>query len=284
MRALWGLAVVLAVGILIAGFLGRSRSGSGVGPAPARPPVQQPAAAAPPAAAPAAVDAPRPPGAADEEKTQELLRANTGLESDPALAAESRAIDERYFSRGLPEIHIRWEPRLEEVGQLIADRFRLEGVTDGHLILLNPAVKSDPRELRRALCHEIVHVAVWNQDRGHGAVFQRFLHDLASQGAFEGLVATDEEKQAMRSTIDERSAALKAAADALVKARAEIDAADAGVRAYRAPTYNTRVQEYNAAVAEFNRLVEQYNLMIVYPDGLDRERAVGRAAFADTRR
>jgi hypothetical protein len=225
-----------------------------------------------------------PPTPLDAGLTEELLRANANLECDPELLDRYRDIDARYFARGLPPATVRWEPRLAEVGPTIAENFRLEGATDGRLILLNPAIRADEQELKRALVHEIVHVAVWKQDRAHGPVFQTFLRGVAEQGAFQGVLATDEEKQELRSTLDTRAAALKDDADALHKARAEIDAADSSLRADRARDYNARVEQHNAAVADFNRLAERYNLMIVYPDGLDRERVDRRAAFADTGR
>jgi hypothetical protein len=218
----------------------------------------------------------------DDSRTEELLRANASLEPDPDLVARYRDIDVRYFGRALPAASLRWEPRLAEVGPMIAESFRLEGATDGHLIILNPDIRANEQELKRALCHEMVHVAVWTQDRGHGPVFQRFLRDLADQGAFEGVVATDEEKQALRSTLDARAAALRSEAEALRTARAEADAAPGSLRTDRAVAYNRRVEEYNASVADFNQLAGRYNLMIVYPDGLDRERVERRPVFADT--
>ncbi|HXT28980.1 MAG TPA: SprT-like domain-containing protein, partial [Vicinamibacterales bacterium] len=150
------------------------------------------------------------------------------------------------------------------------------------LIILNPDIRANPQELQRALCHEMVHVAVWTQDRGHGPVFQRFLRDLADQGAFEGVVASDEEKLALRSTLDGRAAALRSEAEALRTARADVDAAPGSLRTDRTVAYNRRVEEYNASVADFNQLAARYNLMIVYPDGLDRERVDRRPVFADT--
>src|SRR6185503_10512916 len=130
--------------------------------APPLPPVTAPAEP-PPAVSP------------DDSRTEELLRDNAGLEPDPDLLARYRDIDARYFGRALPAASLRWEPRLAEVGTTIAENFRLEGATDGHLIILNPDIRANPQELQRALCHEMVHVAVWTQDRGHGPVLQRFL-------------------------------------------------------------------------------------------------------------
>jgi len=254
-------------------------------PQPPRPTRPAAATMGPTAPAPSPVTAPVEPAPAvsgDDSRTAELLRANASLEPDPDLVARYRSIDARYFGRALPAASVRWEPRLAEVGPTIAENFRLEGATDGHLIILNPDIRGNPQELQRALCHEMVHVAVWTQDRGHGPVFQRFLRDLADQGAFEGVVASDEEKFALRSTLDARAAALRSEAEALRTARGEVDAAPESLRADRAAAYNRRVEDYNASVADFNQLAARYNLMIVYPDGLDRERVDRRPVFADT--
>ena len=102
----------------------------------------------------------------DANRTEALLRENANLEPDPELLDRYRDIDARYFARGLPPASLRWEPRLAEVGPLIAENFRLEGATDGHVIILNPAIRGDEQQLKHVLCHEIVHVAVWKQDRG----------------------------------------------------------------------------------------------------------------------
>ena len=252
-------------------------------PPPRMTPAQSsaPSMARPPSPAAAPADPP-PAVSRDNSGTEALLRANASLEPDPDLVARYRDIDARYFGRALPAASLRWEPRLAEVGPTIAENFRLEGATDGHLIILNPDIRANPQELQRALCHEMVHVAVWTQDRGHGPVFQRFLRDLADQGAFEGVVASDEEKLAVRSTLDARAAALRSEAETLRTARGEVDAAPGSLRTDRTVAYNRRVEEYNASVAAFNQLAARYNLMIVYPDGLDRERVDRRPVFADT--
>jgi len=252
-------------------------------PPPRMTPAQSAAPSVAPPPSPAAAPAEPPPVVPPaDSRTEELLRANASLEPDPDLLARYRDIDARYFGRALPAASLRWEPRLAEVGPTIAENFRLEGATDGHLIILNPDIRANPQELQRALCHEMVHVAVWTQDRGHGPVFQRFLRDLADQGAFEGVVASDEEKLAVRSTLDARAAALRSEAETLRTARGEVDAAPGSLRTDRAVAYNRRVEEYNASVADFNQLAARYNLMIVYPDGLDRERVDRRPVFADT--
>jgi hypothetical protein len=316
MKALAAVALGLVAGVAAAAFIaGRgpfrraddaSRPAAPVLSAPAAPGVAAPSGAPP-------RDAPSP----DEIAIGELLRANAALEADPALAEEYRDVNTRYFNGALPAVTVRWEPRLAGIGPLIADGFQLEGATDGdRLILINPVVRSDEAALRRVLCHEMVHVAVRNHADGHGPVFQTFLRQLSEKGAFTGVVATDEEKAALRASLDAQSAALTRESDALVEARAEIDAGDAALRAAvddlnartaaanqrqagwpsdaerdavtrrqgglesRVEEYNARVQRHNAAIAELNRGVERYNLMIVYPDGLDRERYRRRLPIA----
>ena len=228
------------------------------------------------------------PSSPDQARMDELLRLNANLASDPALASDYQTVNANYFEHRLPEVRIRWEPRLEEVGPLIADGFRLEGATDGRVILLNPALQDDERQFRRALCHEIVHVAVRGERDAHGPEFQRWLRQLSADGAFTGIIATEEDKVDLRRRVDRRGSELEQAATHLRHERAELDAdmahppADAdGRRALqmRSVDYNRRVQQHNDAVAELNRLSERYNLMVSYPDGLDRERVQLREAM-----
>ena len=220
----------------------------------------------------------RPPSRSDV-KTEQLFRSNAGYASDPALADKYDAISARYFDGALPSVRVRWEERLDEIGPLIAEGFRLEGVTNGRIILLHPALQDDAQQLKRVLCHEAAHVALSDRSDGHGPVFQALLRRLAAEGAFEGLVATDEEKADLRIALDRRSEEMDREMSRLRGAWSEIDSTDA-----------TRVQEYNARVrrlqdeaAEFNRRVAQYNLMIAYPDGLDEERLARRTTSPTTR-
>ena len=172
---------------------------------------------------------------------------------------------------------LRWESRLDEVGPLIADGFRMGGVTDGRLILLNPAIQGNEDEFRRVLCHEMVHIAVVAEKDAHGPAFQQYLRQLALRGAFRGIVATEQEKQEKRREIDRKFADLSAQADVLARQKSEIEAAanggtaDADLSARR-DDYNDRVRRHNDAVIELNRSIDDYNLMVTYPDGLDRER------------
>jgi hypothetical protein len=258
---------------------------------------------------PASLQPPTP----DEVRTQELFRLNASLESDQALADAYQSINAGYFAGTLPPVRVRWEPRLDEIGPLMAEGFRLEGVTNGHLILLNPAVRDDDAQLRRVLCHEMIHVATRDQEQAHGAVFQSRLRELSAQGAFTGIVSTEDEKQELHRSLDSRARELTKEIADLTRARSELEAdaathqqevdglnariAAASQRPADAPSgperaaanarrerlqdrsweLNTRVRRYNESVAEFNGLVERYSLMVSYPDGLDRERVPRRA-------
>lgn len=212
----------------------------------------------------------------DQARTEEIFRANLNQPSDPALEKEYRAINAQYFDNRLPAVKLRWESRLDEVGPLIADGFRMGGVTDGHLILLNPAIQGSDDEFRRVLCHEMVHIAVVSEKDAHGPAFQQYLRQLAIRGAFRGIVATEEEKQEKRRELDRKFADLTAQADMLARQKAQIEAAantlpEAELNARR-DDYNDRVRRHNDAVVDLNHSIDDYNLMVTYPDGLDRER------------
>ena len=214
--------------------------------------------------------------APDQIRTEEIFRANLNQPSDPALEKEYQAINAQYFDNRLPAAKLRWESRLDEVGPLIADGFRMSGVTDGRLILLNPALQGSEEEFRRVLCHEMVHIAVVSEKAAHGPAFQQYLRQLAVRGAFRGIVATEEEKQEKRRELDRKFADLSAQADMLARQKSQIEAAAGGTAEAdlnaRRDDYNDRVRRHNDAVVELNRSIDDYNLMVTYPDGLDRER------------
>jgi SprT-like family protein len=214
----------------------------------------------------------------EQARGEELFRLNANLPSDPALASAYQAINTGYFEGRLPAIGIRWEPRLSEIGPLIAAGFQMDGMTNGRQILMNPALQNDDEQLRRTLCHEIVHVAVKGQTtEEHGPVFQNRLRQLAEQGAFTGTVATEEEKQELRRTVETRLEELKKEAEGLSRARSEVSSDLQRI------DYNFSVQRHNNAVEDLNRMIEQYNLMLSYPDGLDRERMIHRPPVAEVR-
>lgn len=234
------------------------------------------------------------PSSPEQARMDELLRLNAPLASDPALGSEYQVINTQFFGGRLPAVRIRWEPRLAEVGSLIAEGFRLEGATDGQVILLNPSLEGDDMGFRRTLVHEMVHVATKGQDQEHGPVFQARLRELSEQGAFVGKVATEEEKQELRRAIDTATSDLEKAEVALRQTRAQLDADTARVQAQpedpgsraavagiqnRIDLFNADIQRFNGDAARLNRQIEEYNLMVAYPDGLDRERLAQRAAL-----
>lgn len=195
------------------------------------------------------------------------------MPSDPDLASEYDAINDEYFANILPPPQTRWESGLADLGPMIAEQFSVLGLTDGRMILINPSVEHDADQRRRALCHEMVHLAVWLQDREHGPIFQERLRELSLRGAFKGVVASEAEKDGTAETLRRRRAAMEAEEHALHDDREALDrTSQAAVDAY-----NARVRRQQAAVADYNRLVTQYNLMISYPDGLARERLDPRA-------
>jgi hypothetical protein len=246
-----------------------------------------------------------------------LLRNNRGLPSDEDLAKQYAAINTQYFDGKLPTIPVRWEPELRRVGPMVAERFRLEGLTDGRLILVNPEVMDDPQGLRRTLCHEMVHVAMFDKGVGHGPEFQQMLRSLADRGAFAGIVATDEEKdakrEALRTELEQLESESRAIPDVRVHLEYDVGGLERAIEDYnrrvaeanarggdwppaeegrdlqrrrvenqrQLADFNARVARYNEAIGRYNKSVDEYNLMISYPDGLDRERLSRRAGLPD---
>jgi predicted SprT family Zn-dependent metalloprotease len=229
---------------------------------------------------------PPPPRTAEQQRTEEIFRANGNQPSDPELAREYQAYNAQYFDNRLPAVRVRWEPRLEEVGPLIADGFRMGGVTNRELILFNPAIREDQEEFRRVLSHEMVHVAVVTEQQSHGPVFQAYLRQLLDKGAFKGILATDAEKQERRRYLDRREKELASEAASLEQTKTAIEqethAPNPPVESLNARivSYNAQVRRHNDAVVEFNRDIEEYNQMVSYPDGLDRERLAKREGIS----
>lgn len=233
-------------------------------------PVPGGASAPPPASAPDRTvvrsAAPAPP---DEARSAQLFDRNRGMPADPDLATEYEQINLDYFKNILPaSASVRWESGLGDLGPLIAENFDVLGLTDGTQILLNPSVERDADQRRRALCHEMAHMAVWQQDRGHGPVFQSQLRHLAELGAFKGIVSTDEEREATLETLKRKRTMLETEERALKTDREALDRTSQSA----VDAFNARLATHQQALAEYNRLVEQYNLMVSYPDGLARER------------
>jgi hypothetical protein len=213
------------------------------------------------------------PASSADAPSAALFERNRNMPADPDLAAEFDEINTNYFHNVLAPTVTRWESGLAELGPAIAEGFTVQGLTDGHVILLNPSVMHDADQRRRALCHEMVHVAVWAQDVEHGPVFQDQLRQLSLLGAFKGIIASEEEKDAALARIQRTRVELETEERTLNSDRDAVDrTSQAAVDAF-----NARARRQQEAVAVYNRLVEQYNLMISYPDGLARERLKPRA-------
>jgi predicted SprT family Zn-dependent metalloprotease len=254
-----------------------------------------------------------------EALQQKLLRENVGKPGDPILNQMFADINAKHFSGALPALQVLWEPRLADVSTIAAQAFKLEGMF-GHVkrqsvILLNPDLQADRRALARALSHEMVHAHLFvagNANAEHGPEFQSVLRRLSQEGAFEGLVSSDEDRANLRAWLDAESARLDAERSEIDRIGAEVERdrvdveralADLNARmttanaqghgwpsqdevnavASRRDDYNRRAVDANERIARdrtdvehFNREVARYNLMLVYPDGLD-EKSVMKA-------
>jgi hypothetical protein len=212
----------------------------------------------------------------------DLLKRNARRVSDPELADEFARINDRYFSNALPTIPVVWEPELTEIGELTAKNFTLKGITNGKIILLNVGLKRDRAELRRVLCHEMVHqhlFTIGDATTTHGPAFQAVLHRLSEEGAFEGISAAEGERTTLRSWLAEESKRFHREEAELTRLLERInqdqrDQHDAVELSRRGNDFNERVAAYNADVIEFNRRTNRYNSMMSYPDGLDEESLV----------
>lgn len=212
----------------------------------------------------------------------ELMRLNETRASEPDLADAYAVINAQYFDNRLPPVRIRWEEGLDAIGPLIAENFRLEGLTNGKVILLHPALERDQQQLRAVLCHEMVHVSLRDEPHAHGPEFQSRLRSLAERGAFVGIVATDEERGTLKESIERTARRLAGELHELRQQQSRIEAEGPSLPREtlqdRVWDFNRRVREHNELVESFNRDVERYNLMVTYPDGLDRERLKTRGA------
>ena len=250
------------------------------------------------------------PASAADTLQRQILAANVDAPGDPDLGARHAAMNQRHFAGALPSMPVRWEPRLDEVGAAAGRAFTLHGlfgrVGDRSSILLHPMLRSDPAALDRALAHEMVHAhlfTIGDTSTDHGPAFQTALRRLADEGAFTGIVASDEERAGLRAWLDAESARLeaeRAALDvervALDRERAAVERAvadfetraaaartpgvegptpqelaeiNAGRERYndRAALANARAERYQSAHDELMRQTERYNLMVVYPHG-----------------
>jgi hypothetical protein len=246
---------------------------------------------------------PRPPASPAEARQREILKAGVGQPADPALMKQYAAISAKYFEGALPDVVVRWEPALAEVGPLAGEGVVLQGMFgragSQPVILLNPSLRTDARTRARALCHEIVHAYLFARGDDttiHGPAFQVVLERLLNEGAFEGIAADPLEKARLRAWLDAESASMDAERQAMDVMDARIREMGVGLEreiaefnarpnrpADEAAQLQARQQQYNqlalegneriardrAQLARFNREVARYNLMMAYPDGLD---------------
>ncbi len=246
-------------------------------------------------------DAPaQPPASPVEALQQEILHAVIDQPGDPSLGAIYQALNARHFAAALPAIPVRWEPRLSEAASLASQPFTLEGMFGRAgrkmAILLHPELRADRAALDRTLSHEMVHAYLYvigDMGTEHGAAFQAVLKRLSDEGAFEGAVATDEERRLLRAWLDAESARLVLDREAMARrgreldqeraeleralgAATSLDQAGADALNARRASYNNNamvandeVGRHQNALAFLNREIERYNLMLKYPDGLD---------------
>lgn len=235
---------------------------------------------------------------------------------DPWLKDRYQEINARHFGGALPGIPVQWEERLAQRGKDLPHGMGLEGLwlmEEGKsLILVNPRLKGDPSALTRTLCHEMVHEFLFTRGdsrSSHGPPFQAVLRRLYSEKAFDGVLATDEERAELRGWLDRKKAELAQAEEAIDLARKALEEAEGDFAALnsriqdanergdgwpspqemesvksrrdlRVDQYNALIEARNAGVSEFNDRAATFNLMLAYPDGLDEERvaAIGKPA------
>jgi hypothetical protein len=240
-----------------------------------------------------------------------MLQAAQNEPGDAALELLSRELNVRHFAGALPSVKVNWRSDLD---RLDLGDYRLIGMTDGKVILLDAALQNDEANARRTLCHEMVHVkfmAAGDRSANHDVAFQSELRRISEDGCFEAILATPEEMEALKAWVDSererldaarlqvsaRGDAVKAAADASQRTFADLNeririATAAGSPApstdeisaaeRRQADANQSILDYNAALAanqrdqaQFNEAVRRYNLMQAYPDGLAEDRAKG---------
>jgi hypothetical protein len=245
-----------------------------------------------------------------EEAILDRFRDQPG---DPELGRLFTELNAGHFSGQLPPVKVLWAGDLD---RLDAGDYRLNGMTDGRIILLKTALQADEAEARRTLCHEMVHVkliAGGNRITSHGSHFQSELRRIFESGCFIAVLASPDEKSslkawidgerarldAVRQQIDAEGAAIKVESERLDRLFAElnerINAANAAGGGWPSAdetqaaerlrgALNDRILAYNSAVtshasdqARFNEAVHRYNLMLAYPDGLAEDRAKGQA-------
>jgi SprT-like family len=250
-----------------------------------------------------------------ETLQDQIISHDAGRLGDPQLNAEFKVINAKYFSNALPAMPVMWEPRLGEGSLLSADGSTLEGLAAEYnhkqFILINPSLRNNPQELRRALCHEMVHELLFTEGdakTNHGPAFQRILRRLSEEGAFKGKWASPDERANLEAWLHRTAKRLESESSDLATKRKnldldraelsdQLDDLNARISAandrqsgwpteqeieyfksrrdalnQQAREYNTRIEESRKIAARYNREAHQFNLMMAYPDGLYEDR------------
>lgn len=242
---------------------------------------------------------------------QTILDGSRDKPADPQLDLLFDQLNTLHFSGRLPDVKVMWA---EDLDRFDIGDYRLNGMTDGRIILIKPALLNDDAEVRRTLCHEMVHVKLiiaGHASTAHDAPFQNELRRVFDDGCFHAIWATAEERaslkawiesertrlDAARAQIDAQGTAIEHGTNEVERAFAELNerirsanasgsgwpSSDetAAAERHRA-ALNDSIRAYNAAVAAneqdlatFNEVVQRYNLMLAYPDGLAEDRAKG---------
>jgi len=93
----------------------------------------------------------------------------------------------KYFANKLPKNTIvKWgNPGLEPDGR---KSYAVTIENDGYFeIIINPELNLGEQTAKMVLLHEMAHISTWAKDLSHGLVWQKEMHRLADEGAFEDL-------------------------------------------------------------------------------------------------
>lgn len=252
-----------------------------------------------------------PPRAEPPSPQRALLDATRHKPEDPDIGLLFDELNARHFGARLPDIKALWAAELDALDE---GDYRLNGMTDGKTLLIKAAFKDNDADVRRTLCHEMVHVkliAAGQSSTAHDAGFQTELRRIFDEGCFPGIWAPPEERTSLQEWIAAERTRLDAAvADAqaqriaiqqeevriervIAELNERIRAANAagsgwpsaeetGAVERERTALSDRIAAYNAAVASnesaqarFNEAVERHNWMAAYPDGLAEDRAKG---------
>jgi hypothetical protein len=246
-----------------------------------------------------------------ESLQQSILDTSRAKPGDADLGLLFDELNARHFSGALPKVKVSWS---EDLQRLDVGNYRLNGMTDGRTVLIKAALRDDGPEIRRTLCHEMVHVkflTTGQKSTAHDAAFQTELRRIFDDGCFEAIWATEEEKASLGEWIqsertrldlahaqtDAQGVWIRQETDRIERMVAELNEriarANAAGSGWPSPeetqaaerqrtALNESILAHNGAVAanerdraRFNEAVQRHNLMLAYPDGLAEDRAKG---------